>query len=347
MKLKPKLITPTRINTLLIDGESLLKQGFHGTKNTQTKNGRVGTIFHFVNKIRQFYEEYGITKVVVFWEGENSKAYRQAYYPYYKSERNSQFTEEEKYDLGRQRIRIKQYLEEVFIRQGEIDGCEADDGIAYYTKNAPNENILIFTNDRDLLQLISDTTKVYLSNLRAVINKENFQNYFSYHYGNVAIIKMIAGDTSDNISGIMGVGEEGVIKLFPELKKEAKTPEWISERVDELLQVTPDNKKLLTIKEGKTKWGVYGNDYLSIMKKIISLEQPNVTDELKRVIYEMVNEPLDPEGREGIKAIMTMMREDELLNYLPRNDDAFYTFWNSFITIINKEKKFFEATKNI
>jgi DNA polymerase-1 len=334
------------INTLLIDGEGLLKQGFHGAKQIQTKNGSIGTIYHFVNTIKRFYQDFGITKVVVFWEGENSKAYRQAYYPYYKSNRNEKVSIDEKHDLDRQRMRIKQYLEELFIRQVEIDGCEADDGIAYYTKNSPKENKIIYTNDRDLLQLIDDGTKVYLYGKKVVINKLNFMNYFDYHYENVGLIKMIAGDASDNISGLEGIGEGTVLKLFPELKKGGKTKEWIVERVNELLAEKPTSKPLLTIKEGRTKWGTYGTDYFGVMEKIINLSQPNVTEDLKVAINEMVNEPLSPDGRGEIKVIMKMMVEDELLNFLPKYDDSFFVFWSSFITIIQKEKKLYEQTKN-
>ena len=334
------------INTLLIDGEGLLKQGFHGAKQIQSKNGSIGTIYHFVNTIKRFYQDFGITKVVVFWEGENSKAYRQAYYPYYKSNRNQKVSIDEKHDLDRQRMRIKQYLEELFIRQVEIDGCEADDGIAYYTKNSPKENKIIYTNDRDLLQLIDDGTKVYLYGKKVVINKLNFMNYFDYHYENVGLIKMIAGDTSDNISGLEGIGEGTVLKLFPELKKGGKTKEWIVERVNELLANNPTSKPLLTIKEGRTKWGTYGTDYFGVMEKIINLSQPNVTEDLKLAINEMVNEALSPDGRGEIKVIMKMMVEDELLNFLPKYDDSFFVFWSSFITIIQKEKKLYEKTKN-
>ena len=81
------------------------------------------------------------------------------------------------------------------------------------------------------------------------------------------------------------------------------------------------------------------------MNKIINLEQPNVTDELRSAIIEMVNEPLHPDGRGGINKIMEMMKEDELLNFLPKYDDGFFVFWSSFITIVNKEKKFYEQTK--
>jgi len=346
MKFKTKPKSITKINTLLIDGEGLLKQGFYGAKQVQMKHGSVGTIFHFINTIKRFYQDFGITKVVVFWEGKDSKIYRQCYYPNYKKNREDKFEDEnQKHDLDRQRIRVKQYLEELFIRQVEIDGCEADDGIAYYVRNSPNENKLIFTNDRDLLQLISDDTKVYLSNKKAILNQDNFTNYFDYHYKNVGIIKMLAGDSSDNISGLENIGEIKVLKLFPELKKEPKTTDWVLERTNELLSKDDSNKALLTIKEGKTKWGAYGNDYFLVMSKVINLETPNVTDELKEAIKEMVEEYLIPDGRGGVNTIMDMMKEDEILTFLPKYDDGFFTFWSSFITIINKEKKLYEQSK--
>jgi len=42
---------------------------------------------------------------------------------------------------------------------------------------------------------------------------------------------------------------------------------------------------------------------------------------------------------------MEMMKEDELLNFLPKNDDNFFVFWSSFITIIKKETNAYTKTK--
>lgn len=338
-------IPQQKINVLLIDGECLLKQGFHGTKQVQTKNGSVGTIFHFINTIRSFYTDFGITKVIVFWEGENSKLYRQSHYPHYKANREDKYDGDEEYDLDRQRCRIQSYLEELFIRQVSVHGCEADDSIAYYVKHSPNEAKIILTNDRDFLQLISEDTKIYLTNLKAVITQKNFHSYFDYHYSNVGIIKMIAGDKSDNISGLKGIGESTVLNIFPELKLECKSHQWVIDRVKDLLIEDPKNKKLNIIKDGVTKWGDYGEEYFNIMNIIINLNEPHITEELVDIIDETVIEPLLPDGRGGINEIMKMMRDDELLFKIPRYDDGFVTFWNPFMIIISKEKKIYENYK--
>ena len=337
----------TTINSLLIDGEYLLKQGFHGAKHTQGKHGSVGAIYHFVNTIKRFYQDYAVTKVVVFWEGEGSKDYRKAYYPYYKMNRNNKYDDGERFDLDRQRIRIKQYLEELSIRQVEVAGCEADDGIAYYCMNSTGENKVIYTNDRDLLQLLDDDTKVQLtiSKARVMINKDNFKSYFDYHHMNVGIIKMIAGDSSDNISGVKNIGEKKVLKYFPEIKDVPVDYNWVISRTKELLEEKPNDNGLKAILNGETKWGTYGNDYFSVMNKIINLKEPNITEELKTSIKEMVSEALSPKGRGGIKKVMEMMKEDELLTFLPKNDDNFFVFWSSFITIIKKEENAYKLDK--
>jgi 5'-3' exonuclease len=330
-----------KINTLLIDGESLLKQGYYGTKKIQTEHGSIGAVYHFLNKIREFYSSYGITKVVVFWEGENSRQYRQSYYPNYKTKRvESQSDNDEKYDLGIQRVRVQQYLEELFIRQVVSEGCEADDGIAVYCKNSKDEFKTIYTADRDLLQLISDDTRVFLSDKRYMVSKDNFKNLFEYHYENVGLIKMLCGDKSDNISGLENVGIETVMSIFPELKEEKVDVDFIINKVDLLLEENPKSKKLLNIKEGKTKWGVYGKEYFSIMDKVINLNNPYITEDLLNTISDAVNEPLCPDGRGGIKSAMKMAMEDGINTYIPKSYDGAYGFWGDFLSIINKEKNF-------
>lgn len=344
MRIKPKTpsqsTVPTK-NVLLIDGESLLKQGFHGKKQIQTEAGSIGTIYHFFNQIRRFYNDFMVTKVVVFWEGENSKLYRRNYYPFYKSNRNDLYTAAQLDDQGRQRLRIKQYLEELFIRQVEVHGCEADDGIAVYAANSPNELKIIYTGDRDLLQLISPYTRVYLFDKGTMITDKNFQQHFPYHRENAGLMKMIAGDPSDNICGLMGIGEGVALKLFPELKEEKKSVEWVLERTRELLQKKPKSVQLKNIIEGNTKWGTRGREYFTVMNLIINLEHPHITDEMVEMITEAVNEPLDPEGRGGVTAIMRLAQEDKALNLFDKSHQGFLDFWSPFLTIIQNEKNFY------
>ena len=73
---------------------------------------------------------------MVAWDGEKNYESRRKLYPSYKIKRsNKRLTDEKKESLYSQKVRIQQYLEEIFIRQCEFKGHEADDCIAFYCKN--------------------------------------------------------------------------------------------------------------------------------------------------------------------------------------------------------------------
>lgn len=335
-----------KVKTLLIDGEVLLKIGFFATKNTITERGRVYTIYHFLNTIRKFYNEYSITKVVVFWEGDNSRSYRQSFYPYYKANRDAfvNLTEEQYSDLQSQRRRIKQYLEELYIRQIQENESEADDCIAYYTQHSPDEQKIVFTNDKDLLQLLSHDTDVYLADYtkKFLVTIHNFEKHFPYHQGNVALIKMIGGDVADNISGIEGVAEKTILNHFPELKTEKKDISWLQNRAKELLVESPKNNAVSKIIDGQTKWGTYGQDYFAVMESIISLANPHLTPEGIEDLETIKNAAIDPEGRGGVQKVLKMFLADGIRIDNTSNDDAFFEFWQPFNIIIKKEQDLYK-----
>ena len=152
------------IKTLLIDGSNLMKIGFHGVKDLYNDGSHLGAIYHFINTIRKFLEEHNYDKVVVFWDAEHSSSTRKELYPQYKGNRKQDMNEFKYESYLQQNARIKEYLEEVFVRQVEMVYNEADDLIAYYCQKATNEEITIFSSDKDLTQLISDRVTIYSPN---------------------------------------------------------------------------------------------------------------------------------------------------------------------------------------
>jgi len=326
--------------TLLIDGESLLKQGFYGTKDTVTKNGRIATVYNFYNQIRKIYETDLFNKVVVFWEGEDSKKYRQNYYSKYKSDRvTSELDQYLETDLMNKRLLVKNCNEDLFIRQVEVYGCEADDAIALYCKMAPNEIKTICTNDMDLTQLIDVNTKVYLWGKKILVNFINFKSYFKYHHENVGLIKILAGDKSDNIAGLQNIGPDTVLKLFPEIIDNPITLDWVRERAKQLLDENPKSNKIRTIVEGTAKWGPTGDDYYHVMKTIIDLREPYSPEELITEINEAINGVLNPEGRSGVEGVISTFATYGIGVLFSRKDEYFLEFWNPFLNIVNTEKR--------
>lgn len=334
------------VKTLLIDGNNLMMIGFHGVKDFFNKGEHVGGIWHFLNTIRKFLTEYNYNKVIVFWDGERSVSQRKLLYPKYKLNRRGNNDEVKEESFERQRQRVKQYLEEMFVRQVEFDDSEADDLIAYYCKISKGEDKTIFSSDRDLTQLITDDVSIYSPNTKRYYKKGDKIKMYEIeipHY-NVKTFKILSGDKSDNIDGIYYLGEKTFVKLFPEiLDKEVKYTD-ILKKGEELLKEQKDNVALKNLLTGRTKEGIYGDEFFEINKKIVDLSEPLITDEGKELVELYHTESLDPDGR-GYKNLIRMMMDDGLFKYLPKGDDQWVYFLKPFLKLTRKEKSNFKQKK--
>ena len=328
------------MSVLLVDGDNLLTIGFFGVKNYFYKGTHIGGIYHFINTLRRSFETYHLEKIVVFWDGENGSQSRKKIYHQYKENRRQRIkSEEELNSYGYQRNRIKQYLEELYVRQGEFEFCESDDNIAYYTQNSPNEKKIIYSSDGDLTQLVSKDTKIYNPSHGKLYESGDkiIYNHEEVLIENVKIFKMLCGDSSDNISGVKGMGIKKILNLFPELKTTQLTIEEIIDKTNILFKQDKNNKLVTNLLTGVTKYGVFGDEFFKINKSIVSLDIPLLTDDAKQSIDSLINENLDPEGR-SYKNTMKMMMEDGLFNVLPKSDDAWIKFLNPFLRLTRKEK---------
>jgi len=327
------------IKTLLVDGDNLFKIGFHGVKELYNNGDHLGGLYHFINILRRFLEEHNLDKVVVFWDGDSNSSIRKSIYPQYKANRRQDMNEYKYESYLQQKSRVKQYLEEIFVRQVEMINNEADDLIAHYCKVATDEDVIIFSADKDLTQLISERVTIY-----SPITKQYFKNGDMItinkveipHY-NVLITKVFTGDKSDNIDGIEGLGEKTLLKFFPDLQEMPCT-------MDKLLDIARNNeqkkkpKALENILTGKTKNGILGEEFYNTNKKIVDLENPLITDEGKELVEQIQTDTIDPTDR-GYKNLMRLMMEDGLFKYLPKNDEAWVNFLRPFMKLTRKEKR--------
>jgi len=327
------------IKTLLVDGDNLFKIGFHGVREMYDNGDHLGGIYHFINILRRFLEEHNLDKVVVFWDGDSNSSIRKSIYPQYKANRRQDMNEYKYESYLQQKSRVKQYLEEIFVRQVEMINNEADDLIAHYCKVATDEDVIIFSADKDLTQLISEKVTIY-----SPISKQYFKNGDMItinkveipHY-NVLLTKVFTGDKSDNIDGIEGLGEKTLLKFFPVLQEMPCT-------MNELLNIARNNeqkkkpKALENILTGKTKNGILGEEFYNTNMKIVDLGNPLITDEGKELVEQIYTDTIDPTDR-GYKNLMRLMMEDGLFKYLPKNDEAWVNFLRPFMKLTRKEKR--------
>lgn len=326
--------------TLIVDGDNLLTIGFYGVKNYFYKGSHIGGIFHFLNTLRLSFENYHLDKIVVFWDGEDASLSRKRIYHHYKENRPNRFkTEEENNSYDYQRSRIKQYLEEVYVRQAEFPNCETDDCVAYYVQNSPEEKKIIFSSDGDLTQLVSKDTQLYNPSHRKLYKpKDTFvYDHEELLVENIKIAKMLCGDPSDNIAGIKSLGVKRLLTLFPEIVTQPLTLDYIKNKANYLFEQDKEDKLIQNLLTGVTKFGVFGEEFFEINNSIVNLDQPILTEEAKNGIRALINESLDTEGR-SYKNTMRMMMEDGLFQVLPKSDDAWIKFLNPFLRLTRKEK---------
>jgi 5'-3' exonuclease len=326
--------------TLLVDGNNLLKIGFHGVRDFFNKGEHVGGTWHFLNTLRRFLEESNYNKVVVFWDSETGSSQRRLIYPKYKLNRKQKDEEDFKeQSFITQKNRVKQYLEEMFVRQLEVEQSEADDLIAYYCQISEDEDKTIFSSDRDLTQLISEKVTIYSpQQKRYYKNGDGIKMDASEipHY-NVMTYKILTGDSSDNIDGIFYLGEKTFLKLFPEiLDTELKYTDILT-KAESLLSEQKGNVALQNLLSGKTKEGIFGEEFFTINEKLVDLANPLISDDGKELVRLYYSESLDPDGR-GYRNLIRMMMDDGFFKFLPKGDDAWVNFLKPFLKLSRKEK---------
>ena len=325
--------------TLLVDGDNLFKIGFHGVKDLFNESEHVGGIFHFINTLRKFLEEHNHDKVVVFWDADSNSSSRKLIYPEYKANRRQSMMEYKYESYLQQKRRVKEYLEEVFVRQVEMFGNEADDLIAYYTQISKDEQIIIFSADKDLTQLISERVTIY-----SPVQKRYYKfgdkikmGTIEIPHQNVLVFKILTGDKSDNIDGIKLFGEKSMLKYFPEMLEKTCTIEEIMDSAVKIMQ-NSQVKFIDNILTGTTKRGILGEEFFITNKKLVDLQQPLISDEGKEIVEQIYKDVFDPENR-GYKNLMKMMVSDGLFKFLPKNDEAWVTFLKPFMKLTRKEKR--------
>ncbi|MFA5134174.1 MAG: DNA polymerase I [Patescibacteria group bacterium] len=230
---------------VIIDANALLHRSYHALPPLSNKKGVLTNA------------AYGFTTVLFKVLKEFKPAYVAAAYDRKeKTFRHEAFSE---YKAGR----IKppdEFYEQIPMSQDilgalgvpvlEKAGYEADDIIG--TVAAQNEKkgimTIIVTGDKDAFQLISPQTKVYT--LRKGVSdtvtydEKAFRERYGLAPGQMVDLKAIAGDPSDNIPGVTGIGEKGATTLLKKFTTVEGVYEEISKKGD-AADITPRNLKLL------------------------------------------------------------------------------------------------------
>lgn len=334
--------------TLLVDASYLLKRSYHGAKGSYTNSGYMGGVYGFLTMVRKFIKEHSINKVVLAWDGENGGIDRHRIDPIYKSNRKdkSWYTpieltdaeiraeKEKDQSILLQRVKVQMYAEELFFRQIEVKEIEADDIIAAYCqKHHTNEEILLYTNDSDFLQLLTSLNiSIYLESVKSIVEAGNFFQYFPYFYKNALTMKILCGDKADKIQGIKGLQEKTLLENFPELVDSEVSVRQICIRSVEINEERKKKKlKPLLALANITK----NVERLRTNHKLMNLFEPFLNEGAYQAIAE-IDLPLSDKDRGGDNLYKMMMEDDFLSLY--SNYGNYSSYVQPFYLVISREK---------
>ena len=200
---------------LAIDGNSIMNRAFYGIKALSNKKGT------FTNALTGFMNIYLKTAgdispdccAVAFDLKEPT--FRHKASAAYKANRHGMPDE-----LAMQMPLIKDILRDMGISVIECPGFEADDILGTLAASCgENDSAYILTGDRDSLQLITDNVTVLLHTTKELISctPEKFgEMYNGLEPKQLIDLKGLMGDSSDNISGVKGIGEKTALALISE-----------------------------------------------------------------------------------------------------------------------------------
>jgi DNA polymerase-1 len=196
---------------LLIDGMYLVFSSFYSNRNMRTLKGEpTGATYGFVTRVENLIRELKPDRIGVAFDV-RGKTFRHQLFDEYKAKRLAPPEE-----LLAQLPHIKEYLDARGIPAFELEGFEADDIIASISKieEAKGNQVVIFTADKDLFQLVTGNITVFHPKLKEKLDARGIKDHFGVSPGQIVDYLSLTGDTSDNVPGVPGVGEKTAKKLI-------------------------------------------------------------------------------------------------------------------------------------
>jgi len=179
-----------------------------------TDGFNTGAIFGFVKMVRKALEDVKPTHVAVAFEG--GPTFRNELYPEYKANRAAAPDE-----LKAQVEPVKEIARAMGIPVLEVPGAEADDVIATLARKAEGfDEVVILSGDKDLMQLVNDRVhmlapKSGVSDVEE-LDAEQVREKMDVGPGQIRDLLALAGDSSDNVPGVPGVGNKTAARLLAE-----------------------------------------------------------------------------------------------------------------------------------
>lgn len=235
---------------LIIDGHNLLFQMFFGMPSRIP--GADGTdirgVVGFIGALNRLLEMIEPECMLVMFDGERENP-RKALCEEYKANRPDYSEVPDEENPFTQLPKIYAALDYMGVPHTETRDCETDDVIAAYALNYGKENgIYISSFDSDYFQLINENVRVvrYRGASTVICDTEYVRAKYGVEPSLYLDFKCLVGDTSDNVTGIRGIGPKTAAKIVNQLGNLNNIKEKYTELGKEkLVNAIAENRELL------------------------------------------------------------------------------------------------------
>ena len=273
--------TKSKDHYYLIDGSGYIFRAYYALPPLSRKSDGLPTgavsgfcsmLFKLLEDARSDDSEFKPTHFAVIFDSAR-KNFRNEIYKDYKANRS-----EAPEDLAPQFSYIRKSVEAFNLPSIELTNYEADDLIATYAKKiiSAGATVTIISSDKDLMQLINDKIRIFDPMKSKIIGAKEVKEKFGVKPDQVVDVQSLAGDSSDNIPGVPGIGIktaaelinkydslDNLLKNLEEIKQKKRKETLINNKDNAIL-----SRKLVTLK----------ND-VPVEKKIDSFQLKEVNKE--------------------------------------------------------------------
>ena len=202
---------------VLFDGNAILHRAFHAyPQSLQTQSGELtNAVYGFTTTLLSVFKKIKPTHAIVAFD-EKAPTFRHKKFDGYKASRPKMDDA-----LVGQISRTREVVHTLNIPHFGIEGFEADDVLGTLARQAEEKgvkSIIIVTGDKDALQLLTDKVIVMFPSRgkisEQIITKKSFIEKYGFMPELMIDFKALAGDASDEIPGVSGIGPKTATELI-------------------------------------------------------------------------------------------------------------------------------------
>ncbi len=196
---------------VLVDGSGYIFRAFHGLPMMNRPDGTpINAVFGFTKMLLKLKADLNPSHIIVIFDA-GRVTFRNDIYPEYKANRS-----EPPEELVPQFALVRQAAEAIGLPVLEMPGFEADDLIASYARQAEKAGMscLIVSSDKDLMQLVRGNITMLDPMKNRPIGREEVIEKFGVTPDKVVDVQALAGDSTDNVPGVPGIGIKTAAELI-------------------------------------------------------------------------------------------------------------------------------------